>query len=402
MRNKLATGILIATLTAAHAQVVPPIAMASYFDTVGGMQQVTPLAPGDVVVAGYNIADDGGGGIFHYDPASVSTADSCTIFAPVTGPGRWKRIYSGAVNVDWCGANASGDQTAAFTAAAAFPSVTVPNRSYVLNGPISISSGQSWSFDRTVFTHTVNSKTFFQAVAVDNWSLRGSVTFTGTCSGTCGSTGEQGLYVEAARRCRISGVSATLFNGNAIHIAAGTRGASSFLGDVCQWRDIHVDQSTVGLLIDAGTAAEYQEFSDLTATGNLTGVQIAAGNIKITGGNIVSNSTGLLLTGGSNNGHGIITDVSINHNAAYNIVADGVSLGYTLNGIHAYANTATSGYIWFKNATTGVAIMNSVIDSPVIHDATGTDRILNSWTGGGTFFAVTGSNSSGLIQAGDF
>jgi hypothetical protein len=245
----------------------------------------------------------------------------------------------------------------------------------------------------------------FKAIAVDGWSFRGSVTLTGLLSASCGGScpGEKGLYVEACRRFRVEDVTATLFLGPAIHIAPGARAASSLLGDVGQWSNIHVDQSMVGLQADAGTAAEYQTISNLNATGNITGVQIAAGNISITGGNIVKNATnGLILTGGSNNGHGFIANVSINHNGSYNIIADGVSLGFTLKAIHAYADSASAGKIWFKNGATGVAIMNSIIDSPVIHDASGTDRILNSWTGGGTFFSVTGSNTAGLVQTGNF
>lgn len=81
---------------------------------------------GDVcVLEGYWSGGDGGGGVFFWDENSVTNEDGGTIIAPTaseggipdgsatdggsTGAGRWKRIYSGPLNVKWFGA--TGDAT---------------------------------------------------------------------------------------------------------------------------------------------------------------------------------------------------------------------------------------------------------------------------------------------------
>lgn len=60
-------------------------------------------------VLGYSIAGDGGGGDFYWDSTSTEADNSGTIFQ-VTGvtTGRWKRLYSGVINVKWFGAKGDG------------------------------------------------------------------------------------------------------------------------------------------------------------------------------------------------------------------------------------------------------------------------------------------------------
>lgn len=60
-------------------------------------------------VLGYSAAGDGGGGDFYWDSTSNDADNSGTVFQ-VTGvaTGRWKRLYSGAINVKWFGAKGDG------------------------------------------------------------------------------------------------------------------------------------------------------------------------------------------------------------------------------------------------------------------------------------------------------
>lgn len=373
-------------------------AVSASFPKISDMLLVTPASAADVLVGGYFAIDDGGGGSFFYDPTSTTPVDGGTVFAPTSGTGRWKRIYSGAVNVDWFGANGAADAQAAFAAAALFPSVFVPNRTYTKNGTTAILAGQRWVFDGATILHTDNTAKMFSAVNVDNWSFEGRCVLQGLLT-TSTSTGEGGLYVEGCRSFKVSGVKATLFQGVAIHIAPDSRSQSIYYGDMGQWSNIHVDQSYYGLLGDTGSAAEYQTFSNLNATGNTYGAMFGAGNWVIHGGNITGNGYGIYLNGGTNNGHGIVTACNINHNNAYNIVADGVTFGFTFDAVHLYGSASAG--IWLKNGTTGVAISNSVVDGPVYND-TGTNRITNSWTSSGTFFSVGGANAAGLIQTNNF
>lgn len=70
------------------------------------------------LVGGYYSHGDSGGGVFYYDAGSSATDNGGTIIAPTAGAGRWKRVYSGAVNVSWFGAQRNGpDCTAAYQAA---------------------------------------------------------------------------------------------------------------------------------------------------------------------------------------------------------------------------------------------------------------------------------------------
>lgn len=64
-----------------------------------------------MLMAGYYEAGDGGGGEFIYLAASAATHNGGTIIAPASGTGRWLRVYSGPVNVQWFGAIPNGSRT---------------------------------------------------------------------------------------------------------------------------------------------------------------------------------------------------------------------------------------------------------------------------------------------------
>ncbi len=60
-------------------------------------------------VLGYYNAGDGGGGDFFWDNTDTTTSENGgTIFEVTGASGRWKRIYSGAINVKWFGAKGDG------------------------------------------------------------------------------------------------------------------------------------------------------------------------------------------------------------------------------------------------------------------------------------------------------
>jgi hypothetical protein len=72
-----------------------------------------------VVVGGYSSIGDGGGGVFFWDPSSSAADNGGTIIAPTGGgTGRWRRLFSGPVNVRWFGAGlGAADDSAAIAAA---------------------------------------------------------------------------------------------------------------------------------------------------------------------------------------------------------------------------------------------------------------------------------------------
>jgi hypothetical protein len=47
---------------------------------------------------------DGGGGLFYWDSTSTAADDGGTIIQPAPPAGRWRRVYSGSLNVKWFGA----------------------------------------------------------------------------------------------------------------------------------------------------------------------------------------------------------------------------------------------------------------------------------------------------------
>jgi hypothetical protein len=81
--------------------------------TVAELKLAVGKEQGDkAFVGGYYADGDGGGGDFYWDAVSVEADNGGTIFQ-VTGTttGRWKRIYSGVVNVKWFGLSESIDES---------------------------------------------------------------------------------------------------------------------------------------------------------------------------------------------------------------------------------------------------------------------------------------------------
>ena len=82
-------------------------------DTVENIAALKVLATSGlslVNVLGYDTPGDGGGGQFYFDSTSSTTDDGGITITPTSAPtfGRWKRLYSGPVNVRWFGAKGDG------------------------------------------------------------------------------------------------------------------------------------------------------------------------------------------------------------------------------------------------------------------------------------------------------
>ena len=152
------------------------------------------------LVAGYSAPGDGGGGQFYYDVAASDADNGGTVIAPTAGIGRWKRVYSGAINVRWFGAKGDDDgagggtdDTAAFTSAISASSlVFVPAGVYKITNTLSLTSGKKLvsSEDATVALSGSGSIVMTQLEA----SLKGLIIralpgYSGTAVTIAGETG---------------------------------------------------------------------------------------------------------------------------------------------------------------------------------------------------------------------
>lgn len=78
-------------------------------ETIAALRLVDGNQNQTVSMSGYYAAGDGGGGSFYWDAASTEADNGGTIIkVTAVTTGRWKRIYSGAVDVKWFGAKADG------------------------------------------------------------------------------------------------------------------------------------------------------------------------------------------------------------------------------------------------------------------------------------------------------
>jgi len=83
-------------------------------DTVASLRELSVAGASSswtAILQGCLAASDGGGGVFFWDSASTLADDTGLTVKPnaIAGPGRWRRIYSGPVNVKWFGAK--GDRS---------------------------------------------------------------------------------------------------------------------------------------------------------------------------------------------------------------------------------------------------------------------------------------------------
>lgn len=133
--------------------------------SISGVPVSPATATPQVVIArGYWAASDGGGGIFQWDSSSESMDDGGIIVCPTdhTTSGRWRRLFSGAINVRWFGAvgNGTTDDLDAFnralTAHGTPPMghrIFVPPGTYRLSAPLNLTrvvviegaTGGEWS-----------------------------------------------------------------------------------------------------------------------------------------------------------------------------------------------------------------------------------------------------------------
>jgi hypothetical protein len=77
--------------------------------TISDLKSLSTATPLGAFVLGYASPGDGGGGLFYWDSGATEPDDGGTVIASgISSGGRWKRVWSGSLNVRWFGARGDG------------------------------------------------------------------------------------------------------------------------------------------------------------------------------------------------------------------------------------------------------------------------------------------------------
>lgn len=118
------------------------------YDALRALDATVWPAGYQAVVGGYEAVNDGGWGLFVYVPSSTDADNDGTILEPTNGIGRWFRVYTGAVNVQWFGATGDGatDDSAQIQAAIDYiesltqgGAIFFPSATYLIETALAIS-----------------------------------------------------------------------------------------------------------------------------------------------------------------------------------------------------------------------------------------------------------------------
>lgn len=250
--------------------------------------------------------------------------------------------------------NGVADDTAAYQAAWKLLNPYAPGGQTIITGAIPIIANQQGRLDGTVINITGTVLEVFTATAVNDWSLRGRFKVAGDNTSTGSTVGTAAaLRITDCMRFFVDAPVCVQIKGWGIRVRPG--GSTSSRGEKGTIVGLQAHGCYIGLECEAGTGAEYINVLGPVITRCNTGVQVAAGNLNVTGGSIVDNTTGVHLVNGSNHGHGIFSGVQINHNATQ-IEASTVTNGQTFTGCHFF-----QGIIHFDHST-GVVLRDGIVD----------------------------------------
>lgn len=172
-------------------------------------------------------------------------------------------------------------------------------------------------------------------------------------------TNEIGVEIAPGKnRIRLTNMRFSDFLGNCgFYVAAADTNS-----DTAMISDSFFVNNKVGFFSD--TRGEYCSLSNCHFGGNEIAALIRGGNVHIVGGECNRNVDGFVIEGAvsSNDSHGIISSVQINHCTGYGLKIDGIHFGFTISDIHMYQSKL---------------LIQNVVDKPV--------RISNSYIDATTF-----------------
>ena len=263
------------------------------------------------------------------------------------------------------------DDTAAVQACLNSNSNVLLYGNYKTTDYLEVFSNQFIFSNNATITRSSTASAILVALNRENIQIKGSLTLVG--SGNFEGT-SSGIKMSGVDNFKVDGVVFKNISGVGLWISAGSvsfpRGKGGLISN------IQAINCYIGMQFDYGAQGEYHSVVNFNATECNTGANIYAGNISITGGNIVDNTLGIYLGGflSSNNSHGILNGININHNTL-NLKVDGAEFGESIQGCHFYGEIDSN--IEIINSK-GISFTNCIIDGLVSVTGVGTHIISNT------------------------
>lgn len=253
-------------------------------------------------------------------------------------------------------ANGIADDTKAIRECFAHHGSVLLSGTYLVSDSIMIGSGQQVYFENAVIMFGAKKGVLFYSRNSSNWQFSGKVKITSTDSG---GGDKVAICIEGGKNIDLSAITVDQFDGTAIEMKPGKNFQR---GNCVRLSSSAIINCRTGVNILAGS--EYHSIVNTNVIGCRSAVEIRGGNVTWTGGNIGDNIKGLFVGGryGTNNSHGIISGVNINHNKEYNIWCDSVELGQTFVGCHVYGEREASIVI---SESRSVSFTGGIIDGRV-------------------------------------
>lgn len=332
------------------------------FSTIGLLKLTPGAANNDVAnVLGYYAPGDGGGGDFYWDDNSTADSDNGIVFQ-VSGiaTGRWKRLFSGPVNVKWFGAqgNNSFDNYAAFAAVSGYLSnspyggtMYIPEGRYLLERGVEFNqlvgdesalrrisvNGSGMGSTEIIFTGTGNAFRFYsqyQSAVVQNYSISN---FKLRKEGTLQS--EVGIKIEYSAFMEMQNVKIVFFEKALL--------ADNFLG--ASLYSCIFNQNNYGVVFQGQQLAPNDiNLFGCTLAGNTTLALYAIGGVtlNIFGGDVEGN--GWFPTDARQGG--IVIDTGTN------LIGGGISAN--IHGVYFEGNGGAADIMYYGGNGAGLSVLN--------------------------------------------
>lgn len=264
-----------------------------------------------------------------------SQANGRVLQSDANGLASWKDLP--AVTPEMFGAVGDGVTNDAAALQAACNSgrpVVIPGKTYLINTSVNVPAATTitGAGNKSILATTGNIAVL--NINGDSVYISG-IKFVGDGKGATLNAGKSGQYgikgVDNKTRNVITGCRFDNLGGAGIFL----KNNGFFRGN--QISDCYAENSNVGFALD--TSAEYTVMTNVIAKDNHYGVLMRGGNNSIIGGTLIANDIGLRMEYGTNNGHSVISGVSINHNTVRAVSADSITIGYTFTGCMFYASS---------------------------------------------------------------